>query len=99
MRVYTIVCETFIGAIPHGVDEGCKIPLGQCLPLCLQTLEHMLAVPGRCMVVLHMAVQLIPNMFNRVKVRTACWPVHPVDLNLLQIGVYDPYPVGSCVVI
>ena len=99
MRVYTIVCETLIAATPHGVDEGCKIPLGQCLPLCLQHLEQVLAVCGRYMVVPHPAVQLIPNVFNRVKVRTARWPVHPVDPNLLQVGFNDPCPVGSCVVI
>ena len=51
------------------------------------------------MVVPHPAVQLIPNVFNRIKVRTARWPVHPVDPNLLQVSVHDPCPVGSYVVI
>jgi len=50
MRVCTIVCEVFIAATPHGVNEGFKIPLGQCLPL-LHQLEHVLAVCGRYMVV------------------------------------------------
>ena len=99
MRVHTIVCETLIAATPHGVDEGYKILLGQCLPLCLQHLEQVLAVCGRYMVVSHLAVQLIPNVLNRVKVRTACWPVHPADTNLLQVGVHDLCPVGSCIVI
>ena len=72
MRVYTIVCETLIAAIPHGVDEGCETPLGQCLPLCLQHLEQVLAVCGKYMIVPHPAVQLIQNMFNMVMVMTAC---------------------------
>ena len=88
MRVYTIVCESLIAATSHRADEGCKIPLIQCLPLCLQHLEHMLAVCGRLMVVPHLAVQLIQNMFNRVKIRTAHWAVHTVDPNL-QVGVHD----------
>ena len=99
MHVYTIVCETLIAATPHGFDKGCKIPFRQCLPLCLQHLEQVLDVCGRYMVVPHPAVQLIPNMFSRVKVRTAHWPVHPVDPNMLQADVHDLCPVGSCSVI
>ena len=83
MRVFTIVCEILIAANSHGIDEGCKIPLGQCMSLCLQHLEQVLAVCGRHMVVPHPAVQLIPNVFSRVKVKIARWPVNPVDPNLL----------------
>ena len=86
-----------IAATPYGVDEGFKIPLGQCLPLCLQHLEQVLAVYGRYMIFPHLVVQQILNVFNRVKVRTALCPVYHVDLNLLQ--VHDPCPVGSCVII
>ena len=48
---------------------------------------------------LHFAIQLIPEVLNRVEIGTACWPLHSVDARLLQEVVGHPCPVGASVVI
>ena len=86
-------------ASPHRVDQVGEDPLWKRLPLSLQHLEQMLGIPGRGVVAPDFAIQLIPEVLNRVEIGTACWPLHSVDARLLQEVVDHPCPVGAKVVI
>ena len=74
-------------------------PLWKRLLLSLQHLEQMLGPPGRGVVAPDFAIQLIPEVLNRVEFGTACWPLHSVEARLLQEVVDHPCPVGASVVI
>ena len=86
-------------ASPHRVDQVGEDPLWKRVPLSLQHLEQMLGIPGRGVVAPDFAIQLIPEVLNRVEIGTACWPLHSVDARLLQEVVDHPCPVGASVVI
>ena len=83
----------------HRVDQVGEDPLWKRLPLSLQHLEQMLGIPGRGVVAPDFAIQLIPEVLNRVEIETACWPLHSVDARLLQEVVDHPCSVGASVVI
>lgn len=99
MRVSAMAVLALDAASPHGVDQGGEDPLWKRLPLSLQHLVEVLGIPGRGVVAPHFAIQLIPEVLNRVEVGTACWPLHSVDSRLLQEVVDHPCPVGASVVI
>ena len=98
MRVITIAVLALDAASPHRVDQVGD-PLWKRLPLSPQHLEQMLGIPGRGVVAPDFAIQLIPEVLNRVEIGTACWPLHSVDARLLQEVVDHPCPVGASVVI
>ena len=98
MRVTTMAVLALHAASPHRVDQVGEDPLWKSLPLSLQHLEQMLGIPGRGVVAPDFAIQLIPEVLNRVEIGTACWPLHSVDARLLQ-EVDHPCPVGASVVI
>ncbi|MEQ2299888.1 hypothetical protein AMECASPLE_019589 [Ameca splendens] len=41
--------------------------------------------------------KLIPQVFHRVEVRTACSPFHPVKTQILEVGSDKPRSVGAMV--
>ena len=99
MRVTTMAVLALDAASRHRVDQVGEDPLWKRLPLSLQHLEQMLGIPGRGVVAPDFAIQLIPEVLNRVEIGTACWPLHSVDARLLQEVVDHPCPVGASVVI
>ena len=100
MRVTTMAVLALDAANPHRVDQVGEDPLWKRLPLSLQHLEQMLGIPGRGVVAPDFAIQLIPEVLNRVEIGTACWPLHSVDARLLAKEVDDhPCPVRASVVI
>ena len=105
MRVTTMAVLALFAASPQRVDQVGEDPLWKHLPLSLQHLEQMLSIPGRGggggggVVAPDFAIQLIPEVLNRVEIGTACWPLHSVDARLLQEVVDHPCPVGASVVI
>ena len=99
MRVTTMAVLALDAASPHRVDQVGEDPLWKRLPLSLQHLEQMLGIPGRGVVAPDFAIQLIPEVLNRVEIGTACWPLHSVDARVLQEIVDHPCPVGASVVI
>ena len=102
MRVTTMVVLALDAGSPHRVDLVGEDPLWKRLPLSLQHLEQMLGIPGRGgggVVAPDFAIQLIPEVLNRVEIGAACWPLHSVDARLLQEVVDHPCPVVASVVI
>ena len=75
MRVATIAVLALDAASPHRVDQVGEDPLWKRLPLSLQHLEQILGIPGRGVVAPDFAIQLIPEVVNRVEIGTACWPL------------------------
>ena len=69
---------------PHGVNEVGEHSLGHPLPLCLQHLKQLLRVSWRGVVVSDSTLQLIPEVFYGIQVRTAGRLVHSVDGSLLH---------------
>ena len=69
---------------PHRVHEVGEHSLRHPLPLCLQHLKQLLRVSWRGVVVSDSTLQLIPEVFYGIQVRTAGRPVHSVDASLLH---------------
>ena len=86
-------------SLSHGVHKPPQSQLGDEVPLLLEKLEELVQVHCWMMVFLNAAAKDIPGMFNWVKVRGTCWPVHADHLLLLQEVVDDSGTVGMGVVI
>ena len=99
MRVSAMAVPALDAASPHRVDQVGEDPLWNCLPLSVQHLVEVLGIPGRGVVAPHSSIQLIPEVLNRIKIGTACWPPHSVDSRLLQEVVDHSCPVGASVII
>ena len=80
----TTIVMALSTTVPHRVYEVGEHSLRHPLPLCLQHLKQLLHVSLREVVVSDLTLQLIPEVFYGIQVRTAGRPVHSVDASLLH---------------
>ena len=99
MGITSTILAALVAATPHRVDKVRQISLGDGLPLMLKKDEQLLEGCRWGMILANTTAQHVPCMLDGVHVGTVGWPVHPVDLCLLQEGVHEPCSMWGSIVI
>ena len=73
--------------------------LGEILPPLGQVAQQLLGGLRSGVVLAYTAVNLVPDIFNWIKIRTAGWPVEMLNALLLKERLNNPCPVHWGVVV
>ena len=89
--MHTIACRSTVNGSnsltspPPTAYQSLDALLRDGVPLFNQKLSHISQCGGICHSIVDSPTQLVPQVFNGIEVRAACWPLNPLYSSLLEI--------------